>query len=99
MFKPRFCVKVRNFHNGGKLSFSRKNGKQKYSPSVNKNAGKILKKRFRKKSLNEMRCLSFISAKSCDEIKNPLRTKNRSTPVQPNLAKPGSQSGCPPLKM
>jgi hypothetical protein len=49
--------------------------------------------------VNEIFSPNFICENNCEEIKKPLNTKNKSTPVQPNLAKPGSHSGCPSLKI
>lgn len=59
----------------------------------------ILKKRFIKNCLSEITSTDLTCANNWDEIKKPLKTKNKSTPVQPNFAKPGNHPGCPSLKI
>ncbi len=56
----------------------------------------ILKNRFKKNSLMEIALPFDTVLKSCPAIKNPLSTKNKSTPVQPKLlTRPASHAGCP----
>jgi hypothetical protein len=56
--------------------------------------GMILKKRLMKKSLSEKVLYVAIDLKSCAAIRYPLNTKNKSTPLHPNLVSVFVHSGC-----
>jgi hypothetical protein len=74
-------VKVKNFHSGGKLSFSLKKGKIKYSPTTNKNAGTILKNRFKKNFLKEIGspiciCINTLTENKVKVFESKVATLN-----------------------